>query len=161
MSDFFGIVPPGLYRDPERGKVAGVCAGLGAYFQVRPKAIRVAFILGSVFGLFIPLGILYALLTILLPPLPDDVARRRGGWRDDGFQDEAGRTEQDRDPTRRWWAGDGLAAAVRGRGGNGQDVASRIDGLADRFRTLDGRLASMEARVTSDEFLLRQKFREL
>jgi phage shock protein C len=121
--------PPDLYRDPDHGKAAGVCAGLGAYFQVRPKFIRLAFILGSVFGLFIPLVLAYVLLTILLPPRSEASP----------LADQAG-----------------------GRpGSSGEDAGSRIDRLAERFRALDRRLASMEAQVTSDEFLLRQKFREL
>jgi len=33
--------------------------------------------------------------------------------------------------------------------------------LKGRFRALDRRLAEMEARVTADEFGLRQKFRDL
>ena len=36
-----------------------------------------------------------------------------------------------------------------------------VSELRSRFRSLDRRLADMEARVTSDEFHLRQKFRDL
>ncbi|MDR3440847.1 PspC domain-containing protein [Telmatospirillum sp.] len=136
MSKGFGWwpgFPSDLYRDPDHGKVAGVCAGLGAYFQVRPKFIRLAFILGSVFGLFIPLVLAYVLLTVLLPP-------------QSGISPAA---EQ-------------AGSRVGGSSGLwGDEAGSRIDRLTERFRSLDRRLASMEAQVTSDEFLLRQKFREL
>ncbi len=122
--------PGGLYRDPEHGKVAGVCAGLGAYFQVRPKFIRLAMILGSVFGLFIPIIIGYVLLTVLLPIGPAAAA--------DGARGQPGSGP---------W--------------NERETGDRIDGLKERFRSLDQRLAAIEAKVISDEFQLRQKFRDL
>ena len=125
--------PSGLYRDPEHGKVAGVCAGLGRYFQVRPKFIRLAMIMGCVFGLFIPIVVGYILLTVLLPIVPDGAANGPPSHADHSGSD-------------RW------------RGG---DAGTRIDGLKDRFRSLDQRLAAIEARVTSEEFQLRQKFRDL
>jgi phage shock protein C len=59
----------GLYRDPENGRVAGVCAGLGAHFGIRPKALRIGLVIGSIFGFFLPILIGYGLLTLLLPPL--------------------------------------------------------------------------------------------
>lgn len=60
-------MPPGLQRDPQRGKIAGVCAGLGNYFQIKPKFIRLAVIIGSVFGFFLPIALCYAVLAFLLP----------------------------------------------------------------------------------------------
>jgi phage shock protein C len=122
--------PPGLFRDPEHGKIAGVCAGLGAYFEVRPKFIRLAMIMGSVFGLFIPIMFGYVLLTLLLPT-PSSSEERFSGAGAEGVM----------------W---------RGRG-----TGERIDALKDRFRALDRRLAAIEMQVTSEEFQLRQKFREL
>lgn len=116
---------PGLYRDIGHAKVAGVCAGLGAYFQVRTTFIRVAMILAAVFGFFAPIAVIYVLLAILLPPMPTG--------------------EQ---PAEGWHARDGAAAPSP-------------ETLRERFRQLDQRLGQLEARVTSEEFQLRQKFRDL
>ncbi|HXP96445.1 MAG TPA: PspC domain-containing protein [Telmatospirillum sp.] len=120
--------PPGLFRDPRHGKIAGVCAGLGAYFEVRPKFIRLAMILGCVFGLFIPIILGYVLLTVLLPTTSSAAAY------------------------------DGRAAADPWRE---EAAGEKIDSLKERFRGLDRRLAAIETKVTSEEFLLRQKFRDL
>lgn len=120
-------LPPGLYRDPQHGKVAGVCAGLGAYFQVKPKFLRLAAILGCVFGLFIPIILAYALLVFILPTEPADPR----------------------------WQGDEAFA------GNREAAPPSAGDLKARFQQLDQRLVRMEEWVTSEDYRLRQKFRDL
>jgi phage shock protein C len=129
--------PAGLYRDPENGRVAGVCAGLGQYFQIRPKFIRVGIILGCIFGLFLPILIGYGLLTLMLPVV----------------------SEMRADDLR--WSSAGQPDSEHSQGAAAGNWESRIDGLMDRFRGLDRRLADVEAKVTSEEFRLRQQFRDL
>jgi phage shock protein PspC (stress-responsive transcriptional regulator) len=54
-----------LYRT-SRGKVlAGVCAGLGEYFNIDPVVVRVLFVLGTFLGG--PGIIIYLILMLLLP----------------------------------------------------------------------------------------------
>jgi phage shock protein C len=67
----FGPGPTGLYRDPAHGKIAGVCAGLGAYFGVRVGGVRIALIILSIFGFFVPVLVAYIVLAVLLHPKPD------------------------------------------------------------------------------------------
>ncbi|MGM0428819.1 MAG: envelope stress response membrane protein PspC [Pseudomonadota bacterium] len=38
-----------LYRDPERGKISGVCAGLAEYLNLEPWLVRVVFVTGLIF----------------------------------------------------------------------------------------------------------------
>ncbi len=66
----FGPGPTGLYRDPAHGKIAGVCAGLAAYFGVKVGGLRVALILLSCFGFFGPVLVGYIVLAVLLHPKP-------------------------------------------------------------------------------------------
>ena len=40
-----------LYRDPTTGKLAGVCSGLGAYFDLDPALFRILFVLFTLLGL--------------------------------------------------------------------------------------------------------------
>jgi len=68
-----------LYRDPANGKVAGVCAGLGAYFGIDPTIFRIIFTIFTLVGggVFIHRGsavfpdyafpIIYAILWICMP----------------------------------------------------------------------------------------------
>jgi len=47
------------------GKVLGVCAGLGAYWDVDPTVIRLAFVLGV---LFMGMGLIpYIILALVMP----------------------------------------------------------------------------------------------
>ena len=41
-----------LYRDKANGRIAGVCSGLGAYFDVDPTIFRLAFVAGSILMIF-------------------------------------------------------------------------------------------------------------
>lgn len=66
----FGPGPTGLYRDPAHGRIAGVCAGLGAYFGVRVGGVRLAFILLSIFWTPLPVLVGYIVLVVLLPLKP-------------------------------------------------------------------------------------------
>lgn len=59
-----------LYRSKENRIIAGVCGGLGEYFNVDPVLVRVAFILlAFVHGFGI---LLYIVLMIILPLEPEE-----------------------------------------------------------------------------------------
>jgi phage shock protein PspC (stress-responsive transcriptional regulator) len=54
-----------MYRDPDHRIIGGVCAGMGAYWDMEPWIIRVIFIVLAMMG---GLGILvYLILYIVLP----------------------------------------------------------------------------------------------
>lgn len=55
-----------LYRNKEEGKIAGVCAGLGDYFEIDPVIIRLVFLL----ALFLGGGlIVYLIAWVIIPKL--------------------------------------------------------------------------------------------
>src|SRR3546814_761120 len=60
-----------LQRIPHDGAVAGVCAGLGAYFGVDKTWVRIAFIVSVFFSGYMGIGLLgpivYIVLWIVLP----------------------------------------------------------------------------------------------
>ncbi len=57
--------PKRLYRDPDHAMLAGVAAGLGAYFNIDPSIPRIIFVLLTLFG---GSGILiYIILWLVLP----------------------------------------------------------------------------------------------
>ena len=55
-----------LMRVEDSRMIAGVCAGLGRYFDVDPTLVRIIFVIMGLFGF----GgvILYIVLWILMPP---------------------------------------------------------------------------------------------
>ena len=53
-----------LYRNKKEGKIAGICAGLGDYFEVDPVIIRLIFLL----ALFLGAGlIVYLIAWVIIP----------------------------------------------------------------------------------------------
>ncbi len=73
-----------LYRDPDNGKFMGVLAGLADYMGVRVGVLRCLFILGCLFGWFIPLVPAYFIAGFLLEPKPADLyedAAEEAFWR--------------------------------------------------------------------------------
>jgi len=64
-----------LYRLPDSKKIAGVCAGLGEYFDLDPVLFRLLFVISILFG---GVGLLvYVLLWILVPEKPGAEGRAR------------------------------------------------------------------------------------
>jgi len=73
-SPFDSPNPHRLYRNPRRGYVAGVCAGIADYFGMEPFLIRLAVVLGLIF-FTLPLLIAYVIAALALPPRPEQVYR--------------------------------------------------------------------------------------
>jgi phage shock protein C len=73
MSDLYERKNPHrLYRDKENAILAGVCAGLAAYFGLNRKGLRLIAVVCTVF--FLPFMIpAYIILAIILPARPQDL----------------------------------------------------------------------------------------
>jgi phage shock protein C len=69
-----------LYRVPEDGKIAGLCAGLGAYFRVDPVFFRLAWVAVTVMTGVVPGTLAYLVAWLLVPrePLPRASERAEG-----------------------------------------------------------------------------------
>ena len=68
-----------LHRTNEDRKIAGVCAGLGDYFELDPVFFRLFFLFSILFG---GVGLLaYVVLWILMPLRPGEQTAARGGKR--------------------------------------------------------------------------------
>lgn len=62
--------PRRLYRDPANGKLGGVLAGMADYLVVDVTALRVVFVLITLFTMFVPGIIAYVVLLFLVPVKP-------------------------------------------------------------------------------------------
>jgi phage shock protein C len=56
-----------LRRSIENRAIAGVCGGLGEYFDIDPTAVRVAYVLLSILSAGFPGTLVYLILWILIP----------------------------------------------------------------------------------------------
>lgn len=68
-----------MRRYPERGWVAGVCAGIAEYFDWNLKLIRVLMILALIFSGFFPVGVIYIVLWYLMDKADDNDPPTRYG----------------------------------------------------------------------------------
>jgi len=59
-----------LYRLTEGKKIAGVCAGLGEYFNIDPTWIRIIFLLVAIFWGF---GVIAYIIFWLAMPKKDEI----------------------------------------------------------------------------------------
>ncbi|MEW6168149.1 MAG: PspC domain-containing protein [Pseudomonadota bacterium] len=138
-----------MRRQPGRGWIAGVCAGLAEFLDWNVKLIRLLFAAGFVFGGFFPAGVIYLVLWYLMEPDYGD-GRVPPGWR--GY------------PRRHWHAyrgaADGIDEPDDSDGPERYRPASPTE-LKVRFARLEERLRSMEACVTSGDFELRRELRKL
>jgi phage shock protein C len=116
-----------LWRDTDRGIIAGVCAGIAGYIGVEPIVIRLVAVLGLVF--FPPTIVAYVILALVLRPKPPALYA--------SADEEA------------FWRGVGTAPA------------DTLHSLRRKFADLETRLGQMESQVTSGDFDLHRKFRDL
>jgi phage shock protein C len=105
-----------LYRDTERGVLAGVCAGIADYVGIEPVVIRLAMAAGLIFFLF-PTIVAYIALAILLKPKPPAL-----------FRDSA---------EERFWRGVSTAPSD-----TFQLLKRKFDELEHRLRHMEGQVAS-------------------
>jgi len=63
-----------LYRDEKKGKIGGVCQGLGDYFGIDPTIVRLIFLLLLLIPGRFPIVLVYIVLWVVLPD-KRDVAR--------------------------------------------------------------------------------------
>jgi phage shock protein C len=117
-----------LWRDTDRGILAGVCAGIADYIGVEPIVVRLAAVLGLVF-FTLPTIAAYVILAVALRPKPPALY---------ASPDEEA-----------FWRGVGTAPA------------DTLHSLKRKFADLEARLGYMESQVTSGDFELHRKFRDL
>lgn len=132
MSTFAGTAGRRLYRDADRAKLGGVCAGLSTYFGFNLCVTRflcvIAFLCAFPFALAAYLG-----AVLLIPSSSSRVS-----------------TEHDYDKRRK----DALREEIlRAR--------PTTDEVRERYRTMDERLAKIEKYVTSRRYELDEEFRRL
>ena len=148
-----------LYRDTDNALIAGVCAGLADHRDISRTVVRVLVVIGLL--CFFPVVFIgYVVLACILPPKPDlgyaasKASPAGDAWAGPGTRQWRRARRRER-RSNRWVPDWGQSAGDAG-------VSDRaIAELAERFRELDRRLTELERRTVSDEYDLRQKFRDL
>ncbi len=59
-----------LYRSKRDRMIAGVCGGLGEYFEVDPNLVRLLFVFLAIFSGLLPMLLFYIIAWIVVPAEP-------------------------------------------------------------------------------------------
>lgn len=121
-----------LYRNPDKGMIFGVCAGLADYFGFDVTIVRVLVVLGALFfpGPLVFVG--YIIMALLLPKSAHPSVATRLDDKDEEF-----------------------ARSVRA------EPHATLGSLRHRYRELESRLQRLEKYVTSERFQLDREFERL
>ena len=122
----------GLRRIPERGVIAGVCAGVADYFDWNVKLLRAVLVIAFLFSGAFPLVIVYCVLWYVMDPV-------EGGESPSSSRHYGGGSPADPSPGRR----------------------PTMAEVQVRFERLDNRLRDIEECVTDKEFELRRELKKL
>lgn len=128
-----------MRRYPQRGWIAGVCAGVSEYFNWNVKLVRLLLIVALLCTRVFPLAIAYLVLWYLIDP--------------------ADATDQNGTTTSK--PASATAPTPGGPGMPGPVGTPSTGSLKARFARLEQRLGSMEECVVSKDFELRQELRKL
>jgi phage shock protein C len=139
-----------LYRIPNQGKIAGVCAGLAEYFSWEPWLIRILVVSGVLFGMpfLIPI---YIAGWFILDKAPGSEKPKRADIKASGYSktnsDESIAKESIKVKARIWQAGEPPRQAFHD--------------IKRKFRVLERQLRSVEHYVTSSEFTVSREINKL
>ncbi len=139
-----------LYRDPDNGKIYGVCAGIADYFGFETWVVRVIAVSlliflngGAILGYFIAGWLLDA-----KPGSETDKCYGSFGWKRKTRHNHSNKNRPYRPKVQDVWKKDNLPT----------NTLSRVK---KKFSKLEYRLRSMESYVTSDKFKLDKEFESM
>ncbi len=143
-----------LYRDPRRGKIFGVCAGLAEYFGLETWVVRVIAISLCVFLWGSPVIVAYIIAALVMEKKPDPASAAKAGV-SLAEEIDALAAEDDAGPAPRGEQGDMKVQQVWRSGTGGRQ---RLVDLEDIFSGMEHRVQHMEAFVTSGKYDLEKEF---
>lgn len=146
----------GLYRDPDRAKVCGVCAGFADYFDVEVWQVRLGAILGLVFiGQLTITGYFIAYFLMEKKPYYRRVTDRYD--REERQWDSPDDTEKED----QFGVNDDYAQADKNVRQPRMSNALALRTARSKFTEMEDRVRSMESHVTSSKFELQRELKKL
>ena len=141
-----------LYRDRDRGRLCGVCAGLAQYYRMRLWKVR-AIALVALFIVPTVMVIAYLLALMFLPNAP--------AYQQSSYFERSARTSQKRARSDARGAGPGSFTDARWSESPEAPAQASVKRTKTKFQDLEARLQEMEAYVTSRRFKTDRAFRDL
>ena len=141
-----------LYRDRDRGRLGGVCAGLAQYYRMRLWKVR-AIALVALFIVPTVMVIAYLLALMFLPNAP--------AYQQSSYFERSARTSKKRTRRDTFGAGQGAFTDTRWSESREAQAQASVKRTKTKFQDLESRLQEMEAYVTSRRFKTDRAFRDL
>ena len=141
-----------LYRDPKKGKIAGVCAGIAECFGVELWLVRILFIAGVLLlaGPFFIVGYVAAWFILEKKPstLSNITRNFKGSSFGKGWRNTPDTHEDKVEVKAKVWQA-------------GKPPKEALGDIGERYRKIESRLRSIETYVTSREFQLNREISRL
>lgn len=144
-----------LYRNPSKGKIAGVCSGVADYFGWETWLVRILIVSGVLLGMPF-LVMIYIAAWFILDKSPAE--KNAQGKQEKGFNSSTPSQKQQQ-------AQDDITQSsikVKGRIWQaGEPPKQAFHDIKRKFQSLEGQLQSMEKYVTSPEFTVSREISKL
>ncbi len=124
-----------LYRDPQNGKISGVCAGIAEYFGMEIWLVRILAVSAFLLGLGFFAMVAYIAASLILDKMPEERREQQYVYREHTVKQKP------------WQAGLPPEQIL-------QNVEAELDGMEKDLRY-------MEAYVTSSAFKVSREFKNL
>lgn len=135
-----------FYRDPDRGKVGGICAGIANYFGWEVWIVRIVAISALIF-MSKPTFLAYVIVWIVAGKAPQQTVQKKRVLKETTTVENTPDGRSVEIKTRVWEAGEAPKDALKD--------------IANRFQTMEHSLRNMERYVTSSEYRVRQEINNL
>ncbi len=124
-----------LYRDPKKGKLGGVCAGLAEYFGVEIWLVRILAVSAFLLGLGFFATIAYIAAWLILDKMPPQRKEQQDTYTEHNVKQKP------------WQAG--------------RSARQILQKVESEFDTAEKKVQQMEAYVTSSAFKVDREFNKL
>lgn len=135
-----------FYRDPNRGRIGGVCAGLANYFGWEVWVVRIVAISALIFMSKLTF-LAYVVTWIVVGKAPQQTAQQRRVLKETTTVENTPDGRSVEIKTRVWEAGEAPKDALKD--------------IAQRFQVMEDSVRHMERYVTSSEYRVRQEINNL
>lgn len=138
-----------LYRDPAKGKIAGVCAGVATYFGMEVWLVRILVITAALLGSGPFFVVAYIAAWFILDKKPNAFQQASHAFKQKGkgWYNDSAETGSIEVKTKVWQSGETAKQAC-------QD-------LKQHYTQIEQKLRNMEHYVTSTEFQLNREISKL
>lgn len=141
-----------LYRNPQRGKLAGVCAGVAEYFGVELWLVRILFIAGFFLMAAPFFFVAYIAAWFILEKKPAIGHKPNSKFQDNkfgkGWRNTADSEDEKVEVKAKVWQA-------------GKPPKEALSDIGQRYRRIELRLRKIETYVTSREFQLNREISRL